>query len=179
MLEDLVVVVDKFGNPIGTEDKLDAHRMGFRHLAFSVMIYRYNDGQLEFLMQKRAANKYHSGGLWSNTCCSHPRPDENIIAASARRLDEELGIRDSLVLKDIGTISYRTKFDNGLTENELDHIVIAESNNVELDVNDKEAESCEWQSKQTIAEHLAETPQSYTAWFKLVFDKVNQHLEEK
>ncbi|WP_394151240.1 isopentenyl-diphosphate Delta-isomerase [Vibrio maritimus] len=179
MLEDLVVVVDKFGNPIGTEDKLDAHRMGFRHLAFSVMIYRYNDGQLEFLMQKRAANKYHSGGLWSNTCCSHPRPDEKILAASTRRLDEELGIRDSLVLEDIGTISYRTKFDNGLTENELDHIVIAESNTVELDVNDKEAEACEWQSKQTIAEHLAETPQAYTAWFKLVFDKVNQHLAEK
>ncbi|GAL31122.1 isopentenyl-diphosphate delta-isomerase [Vibrio variabilis] len=83
------------------------------------------------------------------------------------------------MLEDIGTISYRTKFDNGLTENELDHVVIAESNTVELDVNDKEAEACEWQSNEAIAERLAETPQAYTAWFKLVFDKVNQHLAEK
>lgn len=177
MLEDLVVVVDKFGNPIGTEDKLDAHRMGFRHLAFSVMLYRYNDGELEFLMQKRASNKYHSGGLWSNTCCSHPRPDEDIIHASQRRLEEELNISDSLSLTDIGTISYLAKFDNGLTENELDHIVIAEGSNVTWDINPREAETCEWQALSSIEQAMAAQPQSYTAWFKLVLDKVKAHLE--
>lgn len=178
MLEDLVVVVDKFGNPIGTEDKLDAHRMGFRHLAFSVMLYRYRDGELEFLMQKRASNKYHSGGLWSNTCCSHPRPDEDIIHASKRRLEEELGIRDALTFTDIGTISYLAKFDNGLTENELDHIVIAQSSDVTLDINPREAETCEWQTTSAIEQGILAQPQAYTAWFKLVLNKVTAHLND-
>ncbi|GAL33508.1 isopentenyl-diphosphate delta-isomerase [Vibrio maritimus] len=178
MLEDLVVVVDKFGNPIGTEDKLDAHRMGFRHLAFSVMLYRYRDGELEFLMQKRASNKYHSGGLWSNTCCSHPRPDEDILHASKRRLEEELGIQDPLSFIDIGTISYLAKFDNGLTENELDHIVIAQINDVTLDINPREAEACEWQTLSTIEQTIVAQPQAYTAWFKLVLNKVTAYLND-
>lgn len=176
MVEDLVVVVDKFGNPIGTEDKLDAHRMGFRHLAFSVMLYRFRNDELEFLMQKRAANKYHSGGLWSNTCCSHPRPDEDIIHASKRRLEEELGIRDTLSLSDIGTISYLAKFDNGLTENELDHIVIGQCSDVTLEINPREAEACEWQSLSSIERSMSTQPQAYTAWFKLVLTKITAHL---
>ena len=176
MQEDLVVVVNRLGDPIGTAEKLDAHMMGFRHLAFSVLLYRYSQGQLELLMQKRAFNKYHSGGLWSNTCCSHPRPDEAVIDASVRRLDEELGINQSLALQDIGTISYYTKFSNGLAENELDHIVIAECDDVVMEVNPQEAEVCEWQTLEHVEEALKSNPDSFSAWFGLVINKVKAHL---
>lgn len=173
---ELVVVVDKFGKPIGTEEKLEAHRLGLKHLAFSVLIYRYNAGQLEFLLQKRAINKYHSGGLWSNTCCSHPRPDEDIVLASKRRLVEELGVTASLKLNDIGTISYCAKFSNGLTENELDHVVIAESNKVDLDLNPDEAEQCEWWPLSDIEQTMKAEPQTFSAWFRLVLEKTTHHL---
>ncbi|ASI92282.1 MULTISPECIES: isopentenyl-diphosphate Delta-isomerase [Vibrio] len=173
---ELVVVVDKFGKPIGTEEKLEAHRLGLKHLAFSVLIYRYNAGQLEFLLQKRAINKYHSGGLWSNTCCSHPRPDEEIISASQRRLVEELGITTPLELIDIGTVSYCAKFSNGLTENELDHVVIAESNKVEFNLNADEAELCEWWQQSDIEQTMKAEPATFSAWFRLVLEKTTHHL---
>ncbi|KFA97689.1 isopentenyl-diphosphate Delta-isomerase [Vibrio sp. ER1A] len=173
---ELVVVVDKFGKPIGTEEKLEAHRLGLKHLAFSVLIYRYNAGQLEFLLQKRAINKYHSGGLWSNTCCSHPRPDEEIISASQRRLVEELGITTPLELIDIGTVSYCAKFSNGLTENELDHVVIAKSNKVEFNLNADEAEQCEWWQRSDIEQTMKAEPATFSAWFRLVLEKTTHHL---
>lgn len=174
---DLVVVVDKFGKPIGTEEKLEAHRLGLKHLAFSVLLYRVNAGRFEFLLQKRALNKYHSGGLWSNTCCSHPRPDEDIVSASKRRLVEELGITAPLELTDIGTISYCAKFSNGLTENELDHVVIAESNEIEFDLNPDEADQCEWWLQTDIEQTMKTDPQGFSAWFRLVLEKATHHLE--
>lgn len=176
MYQDLVVIVDKLGNPIGEEEKLAAHQMGLRHLAFSVLLYRTHQGQTEYLLQQRAHYKYHSGNLWSNTCCSHPRPGESIIHACERRLNEEMAIDNKLVLQDIGQISYCAKFSNGLTENELDHVVIAEASDVVWQLNAEEAQDCRWWSTQEIAQSLQTEPEIFSAWFRLVFDKVEQHL---
>ncbi|CAH0529666.1 isopentenyl-diphosphate Delta-isomerase [Vibrio hippocampi] len=178
MQEDLVVILDRLGNPIGEEEKLAAHQTGLRHLAFSVLLYRIHEGNTQYLLQQRAHYKYHSGDLWSNTCCSHPRPNEKIIKACQRRLVEEMGISAKLNLEDIGQISYRAKFANGLTENELDHVVIAQAEGIEWQLNPDEAQDCRWWSAQDIAQTLESQPETFSAWFRLVFDKAEQHLNK-
>ncbi|MFA0086735.1 isopentenyl-diphosphate delta-isomerase [Vibrio sp. 10N.286.49.C2] len=178
MYDDIVVIVDRLGNQIGVEEKLNTHRLGLRHLAFSVMLYRKTANGFEYLLQKRALNKYHSAGLWTNTCCSHPRPEESIIAASTRRLVEEMGIDATLELEDIGHISYCAKFSNGLTENELDHVVIAHIDDVATKLNPDEASQCQWWSESQVDAHLANQRSDFTAWFPLVFEKIKRHLHQ-
>ncbi len=115
-----VILVDQDDNEIGIMEKLQAHQLGKLHRAFSIFIF--NDDKDQMLIQKRAKEKYHSGGLWSNTCCSHPRPEENIVAAAKRRLHEEMGFECDV--REVFSRKYRTTFENNLTENEFDYIFI-------------------------------------------------------
>ena len=119
MSEEKVVLVDKDDNEIGLMPKMEAHQKGILHRAFSVFLLN-SDNQI--LLQKRSSNKYHSGGLWTNTCCSHPRDGENIINAGKRRLSEEMGINTDLI--EAFKFTYKAKLENGLTEHEYDHVLI-------------------------------------------------------
>ena len=118
-----VILVNEADEQIGVMEKMEAHEKGLLHRAFSVFIF--ND-KGEMLLQQRALNKYHSGGLWTNACCSHPRPGEDTLQAAKRRLMEEMGIETSLTLKN--SFTYKTAFENGLTEHEFDHIFIGTFN---------------------------------------------------
>ena len=117
MLEEKVILVDKNDNQVGLMPKLEAHEKGILHRAFSVFIF---NNKYQLLLQKRASSKYHSGGLWTNTCCSHPREDEDILDAANRRLDEEMGIKTSL--RKVYDFIYEAKLDNNLIEHEFDHV---------------------------------------------------------
>ena len=116
-----VILVDQADRPVGRMEKQEAHRKGLLHRAFSVFLL---DGS-KLLIQRRALDKYHCGGLWSNTCCSHPAPGEPVLSAAERRLDEELGIKNAR-LRELDTFLYRAAFPNGLAEHELDHVLLGE-----------------------------------------------------
>ena len=161
-----VILVDDDDNFLGTADKLEAHRQGLLHRAFSVFII--NDTG-EWLLQQRAMEKYHSGGLWTNACCSHPRPDETTMEAAVRRLHEEMGI--TAALTHLFHFTYRTEFDNGLIEHELDHVYIGRfSGTPQPDPN----EVMDWKfvhPEKIIAEVKA-YPERFTEWFKLSYEIV-------
>ena len=127
-----VILVDEFDNPLGEMEKMEAHRKGMLHRAFSVFIF--NDKK-ELLIQQRSIEKYHSGGLWSNTCCSHPRIDEDLLSAGKRRLMEEMGFITDLEKK--FSFVYRAELDNNLTEHELDHVLFGRFNKT-ANFNEKE-----------------------------------------
>jgi len=157
-----VILVDENDTPIGTEEKLAAHQKGLLHRAFS--IFGFNS-KGELLIQKRAKSKYHSGGLWTNTCCSHPSPDEETEAAAHRRLKEEMGFDCSM--QEVGHLLYKTHFDNGLTEHEFDHILIGSYDGPVERVNPNEAEAWKWVSPQDLLSDMDKNPEAYTYWFKL------------
>lgn len=165
-----VILVDEKDNLIGIEEKLKAHIEGKRHRAFSVFIF---NSQRKFLLQKRAAHKYHSPGLWSNTCCSHPQSPENIKEQAERRLQEEMGIKSSL--REIFTFSYRVKL-GSLVENEIDHIFIGFSDQ-KPKPNPQEVEDFKWLSKEDLEKEIQKHPEQYTFWFKKIYKKVYQYLE--
>jgi isopentenyl-diphosphate Delta-isomerase len=161
-----VILVDSDDNFLGTIEKMEAHRLGKLHRAFSVYIVNHKG---EFLLQRRAADKYHSAGLWTNTCCSHPRPDETTMQAAVRRLDEEMGIVASL--NHLYHFTYRVEFDNGLTEHELDHVYIGTYNEAPRP---KNTEVMDWKYMATdeIIKDVKENPDAYTEWFKLSLEIV-------
>lgn len=156
-----VVLVDSNDVETGRMEKMEAHLKGLLHRAFSVLIY---NSKGELLLQKRAADKYHSGGLWTNTCCSHPHPGEDIIAAAARRLKEEMGIV-SVDLKTEISFIYRAELENGLVEHEFDHIVKGRSESDPI-LNPKEADSFRWISPETLEMEVKQHPELFTFWFK-------------
>lgn len=158
-----VILVDENDQPIGVEEKLAAHQQGLCHRAFSVFILR-NDQELSILLQQRASGKYHSPNLWTNTCCSHPRPDEEIITAARRRLKEEMRIETSL--KDIGRFHYVAQFGNGLIENEVDHVLIGYSNEDTFHPDPAEVQAYRWVTISELQRALAATPELYTPWLK-------------
>jgi isopentenyl-diphosphate delta-isomerase len=166
MTKEFVVLVDENDNDIGVMEKLQAHQEGLLHRAFSVFLF--NDKQ-ELLMQQRALSKYHSAGLWTNTCCSHPRPNETIKDAANRRLFEEMGMSCDLKIKT--NFIYKTNFDNGLTEHELDYILIGYTNQDPI-VNKDEVEHFRWQSLPDLKNDVAVNPNNYTSWFKIAIEKV-------
>jgi len=170
-MNEKVILVDKNGNEIGTEEKLKAHKLGKLHRAFSVFIF---NSKREILLQKRASHKYHSGGLWTNTCCSHPRPGEKIPNAAYRRLKEEMGIECDL--KEVYTFTYKILFENGLTEHEYDHVFIGKS-----DANPKpdssEVEDWKWINNDLLREDIKEYPENYTYWFKQILHEVLKNRE--
>ena len=167
-----VILVDENDNPLGSIGKLDAHRQGLKHRAFSVFIFNAK-GQL--LLQRRALNKYHSPGLWSNACCSHPLPDEQTQLAAQRRLKEELGFTTALTKA--FDFSYKVSFTNGLFENEFDHVYIGEYNG-KISPNPDEVSDYSFRSVQEIRAALESEPASFTEWFRIAFPKIELWLEE-
>ncbi len=165
-----VILVDDLDNEVGTMEKMDAHYTPNLHRAFSVFIFN-SRGQM--LLQQRAISKYHSGGLWTNTCCSHPYPGEKTDAAAARRLQEEMGF--STPLTKAFDFIYQAAFDNGLTEYEYDHVFIGEYNGDVFPVKE-EVESYCYKSFEEIKSDLQQTPWMYTEWFKIALPKLEAYM---
>ena len=162
-----VILVDSFDNEVGTMEKMDAHRFGGTlHRAFSVFVF---NAAGEMLLQQRAISKYHSGGLYTNTCCSHPRPHEDISDAANRRLQEEMGM--SCALQKIFSFEYKADLDHDLTEWELDHVFIGKSDSTPV-INLLEVECFEYVTVDWLLKDLASRPNRYTEWFKASVDKV-------
>jgi isopentenyl-diphosphate Delta-isomerase len=165
-----VVLVDANDQAIGVMEKLEAHRKGLLHRAFSVFIFN-DKGQL--LLQQRANDKYHSGGLWTNTCCSHPLLDEDPRIAAERRLKEEMGF--TVPLKFLKSVTYRASFNNGLVEHEFDHIFTGVYN---ADPQPDPAEVVSWKHIDPIdlAIDMKSNPDVYTAWLKVILPEVMDHF---
>lgn len=171
MTEEKVILVDINDEPIGLMEKIAAHEQALLHRAFSVFVL--NDKN-EIMLQQRAASKYHSPLLWTNTCCSHQRPGETNIQAGKRRLQEEMGFE--VELTELFNFIYKAPFDNGLTEHELDHVMIGKYND-EPTINKDEVESWKWMSIEAIKTDMKENPNDYTAWFKIIFEEFNHYIE--
>jgi isopentenyl-diphosphate delta-isomerase len=161
-----VVLVNENDEVVGVEDKLLAHQKGLKHRAISVLVFNELG---EWLLQKRAANKYHSGNLWTNTCCSHPYPEEDIKLAAIRRLEEEMGIFADVEY--LYSFNYEVELDNNLIENELDHVFIARTNQLPI-LNENEASDYKYVSTKVLKEDIEKNPQAYTEWFKMIFEKL-------
>ena len=167
---ELVVLVDKSDNAIGHMEKQEAHLKGLLHRAFSVFIFNSKN---ELLLQKRALDKYHSGGLWTNTCCSHPRKNETVLNAANRRLIEEMGIKTNL--RKVFDFIYKAELDNELTENEFDHVFYGIYNEDPI-INTEEADDFKWIDMETLNNDIAINGQNYTVWFKIAFDYFYKYL---
>ena len=170
MKEEQVILVNENDEKIGLMAKQEAHIKGVLHRAFSVFIF--NDKN-ELMLQQRALHKYHTPGLWANTCCSHQRDGETSVEAGKRRLMEEMGF--SVDLKETTTFIYKAPFDNGLTEHELDHILVG-SYEGHPEINPEEVASWKWMDLEMVREDIKNNPDIYTPWFKIIFDKFYQHL---
>lgn len=164
-MEDRIILVDEKDRETGTEEKMKAHREGKLHRAFSIFLF---NSQGEMLLQRRAKSKYHCGSLWSNTCCSHPRKGEMLESAAHRRLMEEMGI--DCEIKEVFSFIYSAKFENGLIENELDHVFIGRFDG-EPKPNPEEVDECKWVSIIELMNDVNENPKSYTPWFKIILGK--------
>lgn len=170
MEEEKVILVNEKNEQIGLMPKLEAHEKAVLHRAFSVFVFN-NKNQL--MLQQRAHSKYHSPGLWTNTCCSHQRDGETNIQAGKRRLQEEMGFVTELT-ESISFI-YKAPFDNGLTEHEFDHVLLGKYND-EPKINPEEVASWKWMSLEAVKQDIHNQPELYTAWFKIIFDKFYNHL---
>ena len=157
-----VILVNEQDQEIGQMEKLEAHQKGLLHRAFSVFVF--NDKN-ELLIQQRAIGKYHSEGLWTNTCCSHPSPEETLEQAANRRLHEEMGM--VCTVKRAFSFLYRAEFENGLVEHELDHVLIGYTNYPPL-LNPEEAQAYKWISLDELEKDIAQHPEKYTIWFKII-----------
>lgn len=172
MTEEKVILVNENDEPIGLMEKLEAHEKAVLHRAFSVFVL--NDKN-EVMLQQRAHHKYHSPLLWTNTCCSHQREGETNIQAGSRRLYEEMGFTTEL--KELFHFIYKAPFDNGLTEHELDHVMIGYYNEAPK-INPDEVESWKWMSIEAIRDDIQTQSENYTVWFKIIFDEFYHYLEE-
>lgn len=172
MEEEQVILVNELDQQIGLMPKLEAHEKAILHRAFSVFIL--NDKN-EIMLQQRAHQKYHSPLLWTNTCCSHQRDGETNIQAGSRRLYEEMGFKADL--KELFSFIYKAPFDNGLTEHELDHVMIGYYNDEPL-INTDEVEDWKWMKIEDIKSDMLLNPEIYTVWFKIIFDEFYHFLEE-
>ena len=163
-----VILVNEFDEESGTMEKMEAHRKGVLHRAFSIFIFNNKN---EMLLQQRSANKYHSGGLWTNACCSHPKPGESTEAAAKRRLKEELGFETPL--EKIFDFTYKASFENGLTEYEFDH-VFAGTYNDEINFNKHEVQDICFRSMSEIESAMQTHPGKFTAWFFIAFPMIKK-----
>ena len=161
-----VILVNESDQEIGTMEKMEAHRRALLHRAFSIFIF---NSKGELLLQQRSDNKYHSAGLWTNACCSHPSPGEDLLAAAGRRLREELGF--TTPLQEVFSFIYKADFDNGLTEHEFDHVFVGKyDGQVSPDAN--EVKDVAFVSPEQVSSELSLTPGKYTEWFKIAFPKL-------
>lgn len=160
-----VILVDEHDNELGLMEKMEAHRKGLLHRAFSVFIL---NSRGELLLQQRALHKYHSGGLWTNTCCSHPRESEKAIDAAHRRMQEEMGF-DCEVEKAFEFV-YRAELDQGMIEHEYDHLFIG-YHDADPSINQDEVMDFRWQDLDSLTFDMEQNPERYTAWFKIIFQQ--------
>jgi len=168
-----VILVDTNDRPLGTEEKLRAHQLGLLHRAFSIFVFNTKG---ELLLQQRAYSKYHTGGLWTNTCCSHPRPGEELEDAVHRRLQEEMGF-DCPLTKAFSFV-YRATFEaDKLIEHEFDHVFIGVSDTLPVP-NPAEVGDFAYHPIDTIATDITKHPERYTFWFKQALDRVAKHIQQ-
>jgi isopentenyl-diphosphate Delta-isomerase len=168
-----IILVDKSDKQIGTEEKLLAHKEGKLHRAFSIFVF---NSKKELLLQRRAEGKYHSSGLWTNTCCSHPQPGKNIVKEAESRLKEEMGI--DCKLKEVFSFVYKVKFANGLYEQEYDHVFFGKSDELSKPNKDEVADH-KWMSLENLKVDIKENPEKYTYWLKVCLDKVMKEASMK
>lgn len=171
-MSEQVIVVDSRNRELGVMDKTEAHKLGVLHRALSVFIFNSKD---ELLLHRRAMGKYHSSGLWSNTCCSHPRPGEKVADAAIRRLREEMGM--SAELTEVFDFIYKADLGNGLYEHEADHVFIGTSDaDPKPDAN--EVMEWKWMKAKAISEDMDVNPNNYSVWFQLIFKEVLRRKRE-
>ena len=170
MAEEKVILVDEADNQVGLMEKMKAHEQAVLHRAFSVFVF---NGKGELLLQQRASHKYHSPGLWTNTCCSHQREGETNVQAGRRRLWEEMGF--DCELEDSFWFIYRAEFDNGLTEHELDHVLVGRYDE-DPEINPEEVSDFKWMTLESVREDMELQPEKYTEWFKIIFREYDQRL---
>jgi isopentenyl-diphosphate delta-isomerase len=165
-----VILVDESDQPVGVMEKMEAHRRALLHRAFSVFIF---NSRGEMLLQQRAEEKYHSAGLWTNACCSHPRPGEDTRQAAVRRLREELGFTTGL--EKLFEFTYRTEYDNGLTEFEFDHVYVGTYDQA-ISPDRAEVSDYRYQSLPEIEAELLSAPATFTSWFRLAFPLLKEKI---
>jgi isopentenyl-diphosphate delta-isomerase len=168
MKQEMIMLVNDKDEEIGFEEKMRTHEKALLHRAFSIFIFN-NKG--EMLLQKRAEKKYHCGGLWTNTCCSHPRRNEKTIDAAHRRLKEEMGFDCDLI--EMLKFHYKVKFDNGLTENEIDHVFLGFYDK-NPKINKDEADDYRWVDLKTLEKEIKKTPENFTVWFKIALKELKK-----
>ncbi len=168
-----VILVNEKDEVLGTAEKMEAHQKGLLHRAFSIFVF---NSRGEMLMQQRAAGKYHSGGLWTNACCSHPQSGEKTEAAAGRRLKEEMGFETPLT--EIFDFIYEAKFENGLAEYEFDHVFVGEYDGA-VHLNKEEAMDFCFQQMPGIRLQMEHHPEKYTAWFHIAFPKIERWWKER
>ncbi|MFA5926911.1 MAG: isopentenyl-diphosphate Delta-isomerase [Patescibacteria group bacterium] len=171
-MENKVILVNEDDAPIGEEEKMAAHKKGLQHRAFSIFVFNSAN---ELMLQQRAINKYHSGGLWTNTCCSHPSPGEKTELAAHRRLKEEMGF--DCPLSEAFVFAYRAELGD-LTENEIDHVFVGTCDD-SPEPNPEEAEDWRWVSTDELEKEIENNPQSFTYWFKDAWPRLKQFREQK
>lgn len=171
-MADDILLVDEDDNPIGTGEKMDVHRRGLLHRAFSILVY---NSKREIMLQRRALSKYHCPGLWSNACCSHPRPGEHLIMAAKRRLREEMGI--SIPIKEVGVeFIYKVKIGD-LTEYEYDHVLYGNFDG-EPQINPEEADDWKWMPFADLRDEMKSNPDIYTPWFRLIISQGDNQVDQ-
>jgi len=168
--EEHVILVNRLDEQIGTMPKMEAHEKAKLHRAFSVFVV---NAEGEIMLQQRAATKYHSPLLWTNTCCSHQGEGESNVAAGKRRLQEEMGFVTEL--KELFSFIYKAKLDNGLTEHEFDHVMIG-SFNEDPTINIDEVSEWKWMKPSDIKKDILKNPNEYTVWFKIIFEKFYDYI---
>lgn len=169
--EESLILVDKHDTEIGAGLKLHVHQHGLLHRAFSIFVF---NGQGQLMLQQRALGKYHSGGLWTNTCCGHPRPGELVASAARRRLQEEMGFECPLV--EVGTLTYKAQVSNDLIEHEFDHIYVGQFDAL-AKPDPTEALDWKWIDTSALSDQLTAQPELYTVWFKKILEQPNAQLE--
>ena len=171
-----IIKVDIFDNEIGTIEKLEAHKTPVLHRAFSVFLF---DGEY-ILLQKRAEGKYHSGGLWANSCCSHPRPNKTFLESVYDRIYLELGIKEKMNLTEVFNFTYLSKYKEDLFEYEYDHVLIGEyDKNLSINYNQEEIETVEWVKISELEKDIVLNPNKYATWFIICAPKVISFLKDK
>ena len=173
MKREEVILVNEKDEPVGVMEKMEAHRKGVLHRAFSVFIF---DSKGHLLLQQRAPGKYHGGGLWTNACCSHPYQEESILQAARRRLMEELGFEADI--KEVFSFIYQAAVENDLTEHEYDHVFVGEYEG-KIHPNREEVSDYRYLSMESVEEAIKGDPKKFTSWFIIAFPKIKEWWEAK
>lgn len=169
-MAEYIIAVDEFDSEIGSIEKMEAHRKGTLHRAFSILVFNSKN---QLLLQKRNVKKYHSPGLWTNTCCSHPKYGENLQDAIYRRLNEEMGF--TCELEEVFSFIYKVKLEDNLFENEYDHVFIGKYDG-EIVVNKDEVDDFKWVDINELKNDIVERPEIYTYWFKYLVNKAEDKI---